>query len=179
MTAQPWEPVASHEGAGGYERVRAVFEASYRRLVGQLYGVCGDLTEAEEVVAEAFSRAVQHQRTFARLDNPEAWLRTVAVNVSRTRFRRGLRIALREPAEARHPAMDDERLALMAAMRRLPAAQREAIALHYIADLPIHEVAEATGSPVGTVKARLSRGRAALAVLLADLPDSSEEARRG
>ncbi len=67
----------------------------------------------------------------------------------------------------------------MAALRRLPAAQREAIALHYLADLPIHEVAEATGSPIGTVKARLSRGRAALAVLLTDLPDSSEEARHG
>jgi hypothetical protein len=66
----------------------------------------------------------------------------------------------------------------MAAIRKLPAAQREAVALHYLADLPIHEVAEATGSPVGTVKSRLSRGRAALAVLLADLPDSSE-ARHG
>ena len=156
-----------------------MFAASYRRLVGQLYGVCGDLTEAEEVVAEAFARAVQHQRTFARLDNPEAWLRTVAVNVSRTRFRRGLRTVSHERAAAHPPAMTDERLAVMAALRRLPAAQREAIALHYFADLPIHEVAEATSSPIGTVKARLSRGRAALAVLLTDLPDLSEEARHG
>lgn len=158
--------------------VRAVFEASYRRLVGQLYGVCGDLTEAEEVVAEAFARAVQHQRTFVHLDNPEAWLRTVAVNVSRTRLRRRL-AAVRGRDEVRHPALDDDRLVLMAALRKLPAAQREAIALHYLADLPIHEVAAATGSPVGTVKARLSRGRAALAVLLADNSDSSEEARHG
>lgn len=158
--------------------VRAVFEASYRRLVGQLYGVCGDLTEAEEVVAEAFARAVQHQRTFVHLDNPEAWLRTVAVNVSRTRLRRRL-AAVRGRDEVRHPALDDDRLVLMAALRKLPAAQREAIALHYLADLPIHEVAAATGSPVGTVKARLSRGRAALAVLLADNSDCSEEARHG
>ena len=65
----------------------------------------------------------------------------------------------------------------MAALRRLPAAQREAIALHYLADLPVHEVATATGVPVGTVKARLSRGRAALALLLADAPDTSDEVR--
>jgi RNA polymerase sigma-70 factor (ECF subfamily) len=163
---------------GDTDRVRAVFEASYRRLVGQLYGVCGDLTEAEEVVAEAFARAVQHRRTFAQLDNPEAWLRTVAVNESRTRWRR--RAAVRDLVEVRHPALDDDRLALMAALRKLPAAQREAIALHYLADLPIHEVAAATRSAVGTVKARLSRGRAALAVLLADNnSDSSEEARHG
>ena len=42
--------------------------------------------------------------------------------------------------------------------------------LHHIADLPVHEVARETGAPEGTVKARLSRGRAALAVLLADGP---------
>ena len=46
----------------------------------------------------------------------------------------------------------------MAALRRLPSAQREAIALYYLADLPIHEVATATGVTVGTVKSRLSRG---------------------
>ena len=155
--------------------VRSVFEASYRRLVGQLYGVCGDLTEAEEVVAEAFARAVQHQHTFATLDNPEAWLRTVAVNVSRTRWRRQAFVRGRD--EPRHPDLDEDRLALMAALRRLPAAQREAIALHYLADLPIHEVAAATRSPVGTVKARLSRGRTALAALLTDTFDASEEVR--
>src|SRR5262245_38174371 len=160
------------------DKVRAVFEASYRRLVGQLYGVCGDLTEAEEVVAEAFARAVQRQRMFVRLDNPEAWLRTVAVNVSRTRFRRRMLVPAQERGDDRRPVLDDDRLALMAAMRKLPVAQREAIALHYLADLPISEVAEATGAPVGTVKARLSRGRAALAALLSDTSDPSE-ARRG
>ena len=40
------------------DAVRAVFEVSYRRLVGQLFAVCGDLAEAEDVVAEAFARAV-------------------------------------------------------------------------------------------------------------------------
>ncbi|MFQ6170678.1 RNA polymerase sigma factor [Oryzobacter sp. R7] len=163
----------------GSDRVREVFEASYRRLVGQLYGVCGDLTEAEEVVAEAFARAVQHERTFARLDNPEAWLRTVAVNVSRSRFRRARMAASRQPAPVHPTTLDDDRLVLMTALRRLPAAQREAIALHYLADLPVAQVAEATGVPVGTVKTRLSRGRVALAALLDTVPDSAEEAAHG
>jgi RNA polymerase sigma-70 factor (ECF subfamily) len=179
MVAHSLQPVVGVARASEVPRVRAVFEASYRRLVGQLYAVCGDLTEAEEVVAEAFARAVQHQRTFERLDNPEAWLRTVAVNVSRTRYRKGLRVVHGEHDVERRPALDDERLALMGALRKLPTAQREAIALFYLADLPIHEVATATGATLGTVKSRLSRGRAALAVLLADLPDSPEEASRG
>ncbi len=148
--------------------VRGAFDTSYRRLVGQLYAVCGNLTEAEEVVAEAFARAVQHRRKFERADNPEAWLRTVAVNVSRTRFRRRMVGARLRPDPPRHPEIDENRLAVVEALRRLPAAQREAIALHYLADLPVHEVAATTGVPIGTVKARLSRGRAALAVLLSD-----------
>jgi RNA polymerase sigma-70 factor (ECF subfamily) len=179
MGARPSRQLTVGAETSDTDLVRAVFEASYRRLVGQLYGVCGDLTEAEEVVAEAFARAVQHRRTFARLDNPEAWLRTVAVNVSRTRFLRRRAPALLGPAEGRHPTLDDDRLLLVAALRQLPAAQREAIALHYLADLPIQEVAAATGAPLGTVKARLSRGRAALAVLLADNHDLNEGARHG
>lgn len=152
------------------DRLQEVFDASYRRLVGQLYAVCGNLTEAEDVVAEAFVRAVDKRRSFEATDNPEAWLRTVAVNVARTRFKRrltGERLGLRAArSELSHPPLPDDRLALVAAMQRLPAAQREALALHYLADLPIHEVAAATGVAVGTVKARLSRGRQALATLL-------------
>lgn len=49
-----------------------------------------------------------------------------------------------------------------------PAGQREAIALHYLADLPVNEVAQTLDVAVGTVKARLSRGRTALAALLAE-----------
>lgn len=74
---------------------------------------------------------------------------------------------------------DDERLGLVAAIRQLPVTQREATALHYLADLSINQVAEATGAAVGTVKARLSRGRAALAVLLNELADRTQEARHG
>ncbi len=73
-------------GGESEDPIQRCFDASYRRLVGQLYGVCGDLSEAEDVVAEAFAKAVSRRRTLERLDNPEAWLRTVAVNVARSRW---------------------------------------------------------------------------------------------
>ena len=151
--------------------VRQVYAASYRRLVGQLYGVCGDLGEAEEVVQEAFARAIQHERKFRRADNPKAWLRTVAVNLSRTRWRRrvlGDRLQRKAHRSEVQPELSPDHVALVAALQRLPQAQRQVIALHHLADLPVREVAEAVGAPVGTVKARLSRGRTALAELLAD-----------
>lgn len=151
--------------------IRRCFDASYRRLVGQLYGVCGSLVEAEEVVAEAFARAVASRRAFERVDQPEAWLRTVAVNVARSRHRRRLmgdRLQRRDARAdvARILELSDDRLTLVAALRSLPQQQREALALHYLADLPVAEVAETLGVPVGTVKARLSRGRTALAAAL-------------
>ena len=150
-------------------RLREVYAASYARLVGQLVGVTGDPAEAEDVVMEAFARAAARPRELAELDNPEAWLRTVAVNLARSRWRRAMRrshLLPRLVESGAYADLPDDRLALMAALRRLPAAQREAIALHHLADLPVAEVALTLGVPEGTVKARLARGRAALAVLL-------------
>jgi RNA polymerase sigma-70 factor (ECF subfamily) len=152
------------------EQVQQVYAASYRRLVAQLTGVTGDPVEAEDVVIEAFARAVNRPRTFASVDNPEAWLRTVAVNLARSRWRRLVRLRELTPQLVTRSTYDDlpaDRVALLAALRTLPAAQREAIALHHLADLPVHEVAATLGLPVGTVKARLARGRARLAELLA------------
>jgi RNA polymerase sigma-70 factor (ECF subfamily) len=58
-------------------------------------------------------------------------------------------------------------VALLAALRRLPETQRQALVLHHLCDLPVQAVAREVGVPEGTIKARLSRGRTALAVLLA------------
>jgi RNA polymerase sigma-70 factor, ECF subfamily len=157
------------DGSSAAGRLREVYAVAYPRLVGQLVGVTGDPAEAEDVVMEAFARAAARPQDFADVDNPEAWLRTVAVNLARSRWRRMLRWSHLIPALARSEAYADlpeEHLALMAALRRLPTTQREAIALHHLADLPVAEVAHTLGVPEGTVEAWLSRGRAALAVLL-------------
>lgn len=153
------------------EFVRELYHASYRRLVGQLATVTGSLSEAEDVVQEAFARAVDHRRAFRRTDNPEAWLRTVALNVARSRWTRAKRWAGLAPRLADRPLQtgpSPDHVALVRALQHLPRGQREVIALHHLADLPVQEVAATLGIPAGTVKARLSRGRAALACLLAD-----------
>jgi len=50
--------------------VHRVYVGSYQRLVGRLFAVCGDLAGAEDLVQEAFARAVQHHHRFAQTDNP-------------------------------------------------------------------------------------------------------------
>jgi RNA polymerase sigma factor (sigma-70 family) len=165
------------------ELIHDLYLASYRRLVMQLYPVTGDLGEAQEVVQEAFVKLLASRSLIYALSNPEAWLRIVAVNLARTRRRRG-RVLQRllggfAAGSTDVPGASPDHVALMAALQTLPAGQRDAIALHYLADLPVTEVAEALRVSVGTVKSRLSRGRAALARLLGEpasdrTPDSLE-----
>jgi RNA polymerase sigma-70 factor (ECF subfamily) len=162
----------------GEELVRELYDASYRRLVGQLTAVTGSREEAEDVVQEAFARALLHARDLAHLENPEAWLRTVAVNHARSRWRRVRRFVGLLPdlvPDASDGADTPAALDLLAALRALPTGQREAIALHHLLDLPVGEVAATLGVPTGTVKARLARGRATLATRLGDA-DTSKEA---
>jgi len=150
------------------DRVRELYAASYRRLLGQLIGVTGSVAEAEDVVQEAFVRGLDHPRRLLGADNPEAWLRTVAVNLARSRWRRAQRLIGLAPRLVETPAdtETDTHLVLLQALRTLPAGQREVIALHHLADLTVEQVADTLGLPTGTVKARLSRGRAALSALL-------------
>jgi len=169
------------------DSVRQAYEVYYRRLVGQVFGLIGDLAEAEDAVQEAFARVLAAPRSFLNADDSERWLRVVALNVARTRYRRRwlfdrlVRAGRVEAAPPAAPGLSADRVALLAALRRLAPATREAVVLHHLADLPVGEVAATLGVPVGTVKARLARGRAALARFLVDddpapLPEEARHA---
>ena len=158
--------------------VREVYEASYRRLVAQAYAVAGDRVEAEDAVQEAFARAVAAGDRFRRVDNPEAWLRTVALNVLRRRWRRAslfraLTPRLATPADV--PGISEDHVAVVEGLRSLPFQQRETLALFYLGDLSVQEVAATLGVAEGTVKSRLTRGRTALAAVM----KTTLEAERG
>lgn len=146
------------------------YTSSFTRITGQLYAMIGDRDEAQECVQEAFVRAWAHRRRLDRAEHPEAWVRTTAYRLAVSRWRR--RTLARRPADravspaARTEAPDETRVALVTALRRLPEPQRRAIVLHHLCDLPVHAVAREVGVPEGTVKARLARGRTALAALL-------------
>ena len=64
-----------------------LYEASYGRLVAQLYALCGDMTTAEDAVQDAFVTALRKSRELAHVHSPEAWIRTVAVNRLRAGWR--------------------------------------------------------------------------------------------
>ncbi|HET6212521.1 MAG TPA: sigma-70 family RNA polymerase sigma factor [Micromonosporaceae bacterium] len=156
---------------GAEQGLGELYHACYRRLVAQLFAFTTDLTEAQDVVQEAFARALARPRGLADVENPEAWLRTVAINVVRRRWRRRKlldTILLRDRPTARivEPGPEPERADLRDALAGISRQFREVIVLHYLADLPVEEVGRVLEIPTGTVKSRLSRGRAALATRL-------------
>ena len=163
------------------------YTATVGRLLGQLFPVTGDLHEAEEVVQEAYARASTHWARLRDYDVPEAWVRRVAMNLAADRGRRLQRQAGRcsGPAPRPGPAGLGRGPGPGPGPRTLPMHQRQAIVLHYLADLPVEEVAATLGARAGTVKSWLARGRTRPggharrtrggAVLMTDLRDHLQE----
>ncbi len=115
--------------------------------------------EAEDVAAETMRRA--HDRWDLIEPYVRAWVVRVARNLAIDRLR------TKSPsAAAPEPLLFEsdvtERVALYAVLRTLPDRQRDAIALRYLVDLSLEDVASAMGVSVGTVKQHIHRGLAAL-----------------
>jgi RNA polymerase sigma-70 factor (sigma-E family) len=148
----------------------AFYRASRQRLLGFIFMLTGDVGEAQDAVQEAFIRAWQRWPVVRDYDNPEGWVRMVAGRIATSRWRT---MRSRTNAHRRHgltgPVAEPgtETVDVVAALRKLPNELRVAIVLYYLLELPVADVARETGAPIGTVKARLARGRRALADLLA------------
>ena len=146
--------------------------ASRPRLLRQLTVMTGNAELAADVLQEAHARAWQRWRRVSRLDNPEAWVRTVAWRIAVSQHRRSLVAAdkvrrLFGPADAiAQPARSDEVIDIRAALRQLSPEHRRALVLYEMCGLSVPQVAAETGVAEGTVKSRLSRARAALEAAL-------------
>jgi RNA polymerase sigma-70 factor (ECF subfamily) len=161
----------------------AFYIATVRRVVLYLYAACGDRSDAQDIAQEAFARAWQHWSRVAGYDDPEAWVRTVAWRLMINRWR-GLRRRLAARARVGPPAEatgspSPDRVAIIDALLRLPKPQRQVVALHYLLDMPVNEIAASTGTPAGTVKARLSRARTTLARLLDEHDQETSDVTSG
>ncbi|KGN34149.1 RNA polymerase sigma24 factor [Knoellia sinensis KCTC 19936] len=144
------------------EALSAIYDASYSRLVAQLIVITGSQEEAEDAVQEAFVKGIRQGARFDLIDNPEAWLRTVAINTQRTRWHRSAvlrRLLPKVPGPVRPVEPTPERLAVADALARLKPEWRTVVVLHHLADQPIEAIATQLGLPVGTVKSRLARAR--------------------
>lgn len=173
MTANPG-PSRSHR-ADSFE---AFYTAHHRRLVIAMYAYVGDLAQAQDLTQEAFARALPRWPRLSTYDDPLAWVRRVAWNLATSRWRHLRRLdrflARQRPPVVAEPSPDA--IDLHAALATLPPRLRRALVMHYLADMPVLEIAAHELVAVGTVKSWLHRGRIALAAALTDQREENSHA---
>jgi RNA polymerase sigma factor (sigma-70 family) len=146
----------------------ADFERLYAAEAQNLYGFLayrtGDRALAEDLLADAFERALRSRRKFdPRRGSERNWLYAIALNLLRDHVRRSAaesraveRVGVPEGADSGLGAVED-REALRRALDTLAEEEREAIALRFGADMTLPEIAGVLGQPLTTVEGRVYR----------------------
>jgi RNA polymerase sigma-70 factor (ECF subfamily) len=146
------------------------FASTYPAIVRTAALVVGDREVARELAQDAFVTALLRWKRVRTYEHPQAWVRTVA-------FRMALRVKAREPdrGEGVEPVVFDvtPELDVVRAIAQLPRMQRAAVALHYLDDLSVAQVAETLGCAEATARVHLHRGRQRLAELLHEEHDDA------
>ncbi|RKS74845.1 RNA polymerase sigma-70 factor (sigma-E family) [Actinomadura pelletieri DSM 43383] len=151
------------------QAVTALYSANYRSLVRLAAMLVRDAGTAEEVVQDAFVAMHGGWRRLRDPDKALSYLRQSVVNRSRSVLRHRAVVekyapkGLPDAPSAEAGAIGElERSAVIDALSRLPARQREALVLRYYADLSEAEIANAMGISRGAVKSHTARGMTAL-----------------
>jgi RNA polymerase sigma-70 factor, ECF subfamily len=161
---------------GDAEAFDALIRPRLDRLFRMALAITREETDARDAVQEA---CISAWRELPRLRDPDrfdSWLSQILVNACRILLRRQKRVRIREIAVNR--GLDDaeaaafstgghgEKVAEVDAIRRaferLDPAVRALLAMHYMEERPLAEIARILGAPVGTIKWRLSNARRAL-----------------
>jgi RNA polymerase sigma factor (sigma-70 family) len=163
---------AAPDGAPRVVRLPGRFEhfylEEYPGVVKLVYALSGSRVAAEDIAQEAFLRAYRDWDRVGSYAHQAAWVRRVAANLATSGLRRRLveARALARLAGRREPALDPlaaDQADFGRALRALPRRQAQAVALFYVEDLSIQQIAVVLDCAEGTVKAHLAKARHSLA----------------
>jgi RNA polymerase sigma-70 factor (ECF subfamily) len=151
------------------------FASEYRRVVALALALCGRPSVAEECAQDAFVAAYRNWDRIVTYDDAGAWVRRVAANVATSTLRRRARearafarLALRREHAGDLAVFDDD---FWAAVRALPRRQAQSIALRYLEDRSIDDIAAVLGISAATVRVHLHAARTALATVFHEPTD--------
>lgn len=143
------------------------YRQEHRHVVGLAFVLTGNQWVAEDTAQDAFTAAFRRWRSIVAYDSPSAWIRRVTCNraasVLRRRVREAkalMRLVGRTPS---YIELDDGDDAFWQAVRQLPPRQAQVVALYYMEDYSVRQIAEVLDCSEGTVKTHLSRARHAVA----------------
>lgn len=145
------------------------YSAEYATVVGLAYALSGSRSGAEDLAQEAFLAAHRNWQRIGRYDQPGAWVRRVVANLSVSAVRRRVaeaKAVARVAAFAERAVVPDLAAGdpeFWAAVRSLPRRQAQVVALFYLEDRAIADVAAILDMSPGTVKRHLHDGRRKLA----------------
>lgn len=147
------------------EELTAALRIHGDRLLRSACLLCGDKTDAEDIVQETFLQAIRSIHRFQGRSSIYTWLHAILLNVARRHYRDGKRIVYDDqlvereavPTDADSSQIDvgTASAALRQALQTLSGDHREAIVLRYFEEMKIHEMAAHLGISKGTVKSRL------------------------
>jgi RNA polymerase sigma factor (sigma-70 family) len=165
---ESWMQAAEHGIVTLPERFETFYRREFRSVVGLAYALSGSRWAAEDLAQEAFIAAHKKWDRIGEYESPAAWVRRVVANMAVSLYRRRAsearamaRIAVRRQEAL--PALDAEDDEFWAEVRALPKRQAQAIALHYLEDRPVAEVADILDCSPSTAKVHLHKGRLRLA----------------
>lgn len=143
-----------------------LFQDEYPQITKTAYLILGDWEQAREVAQEAFTRLFAQWKKVSKYDKPGAWVRRIAIRLAVGSSHRHALFTKALTKLQPTPAPVPENLDLRDAIRCLPRAQRAAIVLHYLMDLPVIEVAESMRCSLSTTKVHLHHARKRLGEIL-------------
>ena len=165
------EPVATEWDAT--QAVTAIYTTHYRSLVRLAVLLVRDVATAEEVVQDSFIAMHGAWRRMRDSDKALSYLRQSVVNGSRSVLRHRVVVDRNAPKppplapSAEQGAITEiERTAVISALRKLPARQREALVLRYYCDLSEAQIASTMQISRGAVKSHTARGMSSLRTVL-------------
>lgn len=148
------------------------------RCFRALLATVADVNEADDLLAEAYTRAFEAWSIVADHPVPSAWVVRTALNLHRDRWRKRSRLHLVSPSAEPRPAFSAEvDPAIIASIGRLPMRQREVLVYRVLLDLSAETTAHELGIEAGTVGTHLRRALEALRHDLNKQSNTIERAR--
>lgn len=152
------------------DELRAIYEGRLAELTRVARAIVGDATSAEDVVQEAFVRAVRQRASYDGRGSLNGWVWRIVVNAARdARMRQPDQVEVDRP-DAQTTEEDPRPALVREAVEQLPERQRLVLFLRYYADLDYRAIADAVSISEGTVAATLHSAHQRLRFLLAEVP---------
>ncbi|MBM7442773.1 sigma-70 family RNA polymerase sigma factor [Streptomyces sp. HB132] len=164
--------------AGDEAAAEAFVRALHRDVVRYVAHLSADPQSAEDLAQDTFLRALRSLHRFEGRSSARTWLLAIARRAVVDDFRRAAarprladtedwRLTVERAQPVGVPGFEDG-VAIQQLLAALPYERREAFVLTQLLGLPYSEAARAAGCPVGTVRSRVARARAALILQLAE-----------